>query len=1361
MSGANSGVSIPASEALSTLIASSSTTVGSGAGSRKASGEVRGGASDYRYGRRTDGEYRPEHEFHIIQRRRGPGERCPVKTYGSGSGSKVKSIITCGGNELLTTGDGYCLVRPTNGDHGTGSIIHLMVQRGNLNDSLFTHYLAIYNCLEQLLQGTQVQRQKDSSSSTSDSPTTAIGAPSLVALAIHALAHCILATSPTENPNSTLPNYNQTNRDERQNSKQQEIPQSDWYEGVQEVSSTYLPTLLRFHAIEVVAQSIRTRGIDCNLGSMLAGLCFEMDALHEGEVIVREILQMDERRGVGCIYVYLIYGNKEKNPELAARGWRLLREYISCRLPEVGIDVLATMISGVGNRTLRERAWGDWLHNGTDEARKFVLETMRIAFGIWGAVARDDVRMRMCRIDKLRRNGIDIHKERGAAGVSMVAMKKLKKLVYGNNTLYKGAAKKIVDSVLEFLDTIAKTALGLLPEMLPTRMKEAKELLLDLAEGFLGQSGEVRNVLEAVWGGGEMGGSRVREKGSYPKDAKVLVLLFVLIVLEDEEYDGMREQVSKEIARVLDEEKYAAMAAAKEAAKNSTMASSSTATVMEPADDAFIEQVVDHLLDFYSSDGISVELGHEGVRKMVKILMDIAFPSKSRLSASVSSGASTAPVPATPGPKTPAPQKLTWTPAVNNLSPEDEATSVRYYLSRLALLLATRFSSLPETKYSEQWVDWVEEIEKKVLTMPIPTPARKPPHYLRRRRAPGERSVKKSTKKQKEGGMGWRFEEGLGAWVARTGATPGKNGVLGESAFGGAVRRSSRLSFTTEEGGVEVVGRKWVFDSVLLSPMARMKDGYELFSDGESEGIEESVEEEDEPMGVTEVEDNHGTISYSTEEEDVGDVTNVDTSDDDFHAPHSPARVRKSRSKYILPTSASSLSSEGEQDFDTESPPKKSEASPNSSPFIPPSPASRPKRTSALKTNTASRSRSAYRAIKQHQQRLRRQSTRIVALPPKRYDVDGSSSSSDGLDGDGDDIPQTGVSMLSSPPPEEVSLSKHRPRRISAQKKQLSLLDLVGEESPVARRNNGEMKRKAEALDTPVHRGNVRKRARVEHQGEEEEEADDEHDKYFTLGSARKGKKSAVQAGVAPGGMRKKRKISNIQAKAEIGTGHEDVFMDGNKWDLRARDANTSTRARDIVSGAYSSPPESSRSRSDAEDEDEDEGMESWNSGEEKEDPDDTEFKLISPPGSADRRKQSLQHQLRKTRSSIDFVDKRTEPTQASRVQKRKSMGDSPRRSSGRFSTGAVVQTSLKKTWGTTKGEELSVEKGRSKTVSIGAETTATSLSLRGNGSGSGRTEGGRMKTRRGRSVGVKSYVELPDEGELSEDELCASGWGE
>jgi len=1339
ISAANPNASIPASEALSALIASASTGTGSGAGLRKKS-EVRGGASEYRYGRRTDGEYRPESDINNGGRRR-VGARASVRTYGSGSATMVRINSSHGTSE---TAGGASTAGKITTSNESNSYTHLMAQKQSLNNTLFGLYLAIYQCLSQLLQITVIKPQKKTQRSSPETtpPPIPIGAPSLVTLATRAIAHCILATSPAENPNSTLLNYNQTNRDQKQSNKQQVVPQSEWYDAVQDISATYLPTLLRFHVIEVVAQSIRTRGIDCNLGSMLAGLCYEMGAMHEGDIIVRELLQLDERRGVGCIYLYLLSANRAKHPGLLARGWRMLKEHGSQRLPEVGIDVLANILGGAGNRALRERAWKDWMYDGIEEAKEFVSESMRIAFGVWGAAMKDDVRMKMCRMDKLKRSG-NINSERVASGVSMVAVGKLRKLVYGNNTLNKVPAKKIEDLVLEFLDVIAKTALGLDPEMESIRICQAKDVLWDLVEGFLGQSGEVRNVVEAVWGRGEIGGGRVRDYGLYPKDAKVLVLLFVLVGLEGEGSEGKREQVSKEIARVLDEEKYAAITTAKLAAMNISTSTGAT-TIVQPVDDIFMEDVVEHLLDFYNSDGISAELGQEGVRKLVKVLMEIAFPMVSQPAPTTVVGSSTGTnIPATPAPKTPT-KKLTWTPAMNTLSPEDEATSIQYYHSRLALLLATHFSSLPETKYSEKWVEWVEEIEKKILCMPIPTPARKPAHHQRRRKAPGE----KSDKSVKKPSLGWKFEEGLGAWIARTGATPAKNSILSGGTLGAAVRRSSRLSFTSEEGAEEAGGRKWVFGGVMLSPMGvRSRDGYELFCTSDSEESEGS-EESDEAIGVTEREDNGDLVFEDIEEDvpqdnEVGEVIRVNTSNGGSRSPYSPIAVKKRSIKYVLPTSASSLSSEGE--YDTGAEPLCGEPSPTSSSFSPLIP---PASTRPIRPTRPTASISTYTCTPYGN--IRRQSSRVATLAPKNYVVPDSSSADEGEDSwimGQDETPDTSLSMLSSPPPEERSISKLRPRRVSEAKKQLSLLEYIGGDSPVPTRTGSSgTKRKAQALDTPSTERSLRKRAKVGYKEEDTEggstsEADNGNDEDFVFGGASKWGKVSGGLGVARSQPR--RRASNESTAAlvakKVDVGHGDVFLDGNTWDVQARNAKGAQKG--VASGVYSSPPESTKS--------EDDGVEMGDSesGGERDDPRDGEF-LISPPGSQTRntatrkyiqpQRQPQGQQNRRTRSSQEF-------SKPKGVQKRSaasaSSSSSPRRGSG-SSTGAMM--SLKKVFSTTKGEASSGLGGAK--VELGRRASER-ISRIGKAGGS---------TRGRRSISAKNYAEPPDEEGLSADELCS-----
>lgn len=1267
---------------------------------------------EYRYGNRVDEEYRPVNGGTHVGRRKG-GQKGPLRTYGGGAGASFKTCFIGSSEASSACGNGSATGKPGN-DSGSSSM-HLTIQKENLNGQLFALYVAIYESLAQIILVTEARGAKLGRDISSDikSAVVSTGAPSLVTLATHSLAHCILATSPHENPNSTLPNYNQTFREDK--TKQQEIPQSDWYDGVQEVSSSYLPSLLRFHVIEVVAQSIRTRGVDCNLGALLAGLCFEMGAMHEGEVIVRELLRMDEKRGIGCIYRYLISCNKDRNHSFVGRGWRLLKEYIITRLPEVGVEVLGAVLGGVVNRSLRERAWKDWMFSGILEARDFVLETMRIAFGLWGPAARDDVRMRMCRMDRLTKKGINISSERGGNGISMKIVNKIRKLVYGNNTLNKSPARKIGEVILEYLDVIGKTTLGLDPEIGPMRAQEAKEVLWDLVEGFLEQSREVKNVVETIWGGGEPGGGRVREKGFYPKDSKILVLLFALVGLESQGQEEFVNVVSEEVSRVLEEERYAAAAAA----KDTSPAAAATVTV---ADDPFIEKLVDHLIDFYTSAD-STELGHEGVRNQVQMLMQIAFPSTSRTSTAVEECSTI--IPTTPGPKTPAAKKLTLTPASISLSPEDETTCTRYYFSRLALLLASCFSSLPETKYSEFWVKWVEDIEKKILCMPIPTPARKPAHYCRRRRAQGEPGEKISAKETK-GGVGWKWEEGLRTWIPKTGVTPGKNNVLDGGPLGGAVRRSARLSFNNDE--VEE-GRRWVFGGVVLSPIAmRAMDNYELFCDtGSEENVESEDDDDDGAQGLTEVEENgHQVFPYNGEVEHLGAMS-----------PQSPpplSRKKKRSAAYVLPTSASSLSSEGEGDSSEESP------SINPCYLLP----------SLMRIRKSPHPSTSYSTTSQFRL-CRRQSTRAAAQAPKRY-IDQSSSDGE-VDGwsarDGNTM-----SMLSSPPPEKTSTHKSYPGRVSGEREQLSLLDVLHiNNGPIIKKiSRVGKKRDAGWLDTPAQERMLRKRARVVYTeqsdgeqvvvNESSSEADDEKDGDFTVRSTQKRRINGTmyQATSHKRQMEERESCELVTGRRElvkIEHGHGDVFLDGNKWDLCAKNADNNANA----SGVYSSPPESIL------DDVDNGGVTGFYSRRGGNDPASGRFNIATPIRTQPRKRFARTKNQRSQATRLVQSFPKTKQLFSS-VQKRVT-----RRATADASKKHILQMSLKKAWGATKGESSSSRESKLYIPLVKEGNSGRCIQAGGDNGNS--LEGDMMITRSGRSVRVRSYVEPPDEDELSEDELC------
>ncbi|KAF8470596.1 hypothetical protein BDZ91DRAFT_718493 [Kalaharituber pfeilii] len=1409
--------------------AASSAGVGSGQATRRTSGEF---TTEYVGGRRVDEEYMPPLSRHDSWSRgtRRRGARQATRTYGTnGSGTTTRATRTTNSN---SGGEptGRCIgnigTSTGNNNRDGGSLSHLMAQKSTLNQALYTHYTAIYQCLAQIISSTGVKKQSSSPISSMDlrSDTAPLkGVPSLVALATHALAHCILSTAPSENSHSS------SHQSQGSHSKQQEIPQSEWYDALEDVSSRYLPALLRFHAVEIAVQSIRSEEIDCNLGALLTGMCYEMGAEHEGEALIKAVLEVDEKRGVHCIYTYLISSeNSRRDTAYVGKGWRLLKEHLINRLPEAGIGALAPILGGPTGRTLRDKAWKDWMNYSITEARDFMIESLKLAFGIGGACARDDIRIRMCRLDKMKKAvAATSQSDSQDSRVSIVAVKKLKRIVYGNNIINKIPAKKIEDAILEMLDPIAKHALGLLP-CSESQTQEAMGILLELASGFHAQSGEVRNVVESLWGGADPLTHRQKEKGLYPKDVKALILLLSAQGIQGKkEKDNVTlEAVARELGRVLDEKKYAILAAAKEAAANTSAAESrSTMVVQMPNDDTFIEGLVDLLIDLYTSDDISKELGQESVQKLVKVLMDLAFPPRTSTSTTTS--------PAFP--HTPARKPVAvWKPSpATPGSGDEEETSTRYYLSRLALALATRFTSLPETKYCEAWVEWVENIEQKVIGMPIPTPARKPAHFRYRRSLRGVEISKQKSPKQR---YGWKWEEGLGAWVAKTGITPAKHGTV--------LRRSSRGVSEREEE------RKWSFEGIVLDGLPRARGSeYEFFEDSEEGELEELEEEEDGPLGVTEFEDEDG--------QDKEEEVMVGASDGE-QPPLSPIVVKKRSTAYIQPSSASSLSSEEESECDVENNKpialRKSTRASTARNLAPPTPP-RTRHRSAAST--------AYQAI---QQRLRRRkSMRAAALAPKRYDVDLDSDSVQDYDPrSGDeaveqDTPATTTSMLSSPPPEKNLRSRSDGilggTASGGREKQISLLDIIGgvpASSPVTRSATkkwsggagGVIEKALFELEVPAKKSRKRAIAKKEDEDSEDSlaEADDEKDEDYAYSLRRRARRnSACERKILSNSptishihKAKKRKIDT--EGAGVDEGHEDVFLDGNKWELRSAQR---IRRRDVYepvkhkrrlrsvsgmgSGVYSSPPQSTRS--DEEDEDKNEDAHKLNGGWSSESEDkegsgsDEEFLLVTPKSQTQtqtraRRVQPGQ-QLSRTRSQGSSADvdisatmsMNTTTTSKSTITTSRptcspysattitlsslsSLPSRPSRSSSSSLSSFVssrasprrtqVQASLKSSWATTK-EHRTAKSAEIKTNATSTTNPKITLSRRSSnrsarvdvvknvlgplgsrvatrskvggcvgGGGGARRSSARLSAGRG-----VCYAELPDEDELSEDELA------
>ena len=1175
------------------LSISMSSSISKGSGSRRTSGEFpsTGGGAEA-----SDDEYRPD-----AGHSRRKATRQPPRTYGGGA-SLARATNSNGGAEAGIRATGNASVTDGNGG---GSLMHLNMQKETLNRTLFGHYTMIYEHLSQLLTVT-TDKSLDSVSSSKTQGTTKplpssgltvavdiarppAGAPSMKALATHAVASCILATSPAENPHSTLRNHNQTFGT---NSKQQEIPQSDWYDGVEYLSPRYLPNLLRFHVIEIIAQSICSNGIDCNLGSILAGLCIERGGVREAEVIIRAILCMDQTRGVGCIYTYLIRGSqKERDIALAARGWCLLKDFLLKMLPEVGLSVIATTLCGNGNSYLREKAWKDWMYASIPEAREFFLESMRLALGVWGPCGTANTRMRLCRMDKLRKkHGVMNINSRREVGVSLLAVRKLRGLVYGNHVLYKSEMKKIHDMILEWLDIMAKGALGLVVAT-DSQRKESMDALIDLVKGFMWQSAEVKEVVQGIWGGEVGSNGKAKEgKGLYPKDTKVLILLFVLAGLGqngDADYD-MMEEVARQVAMVLDEEKYAALAAAKAAAKEDSQKASSHYTAKFPSDDTFMEGIVDNLIDFYTSDEVTAGAGKEGVRKLVKALMDMAFPEAAPSPTNCDPTDKTT-MPETPTPKVPKP---------TGLSPNDEETQIRYYTSKLALLLASRFSALQEMKYSVDWVEWIESIERKVLLCPIPTPVRKPSHYYRVTERQGEKSAEQKEKEKGDHEEAWNFEEAFGIWVLKPDEPPEEE--------------EESQSASREEAE----RRAWILGGVVLGGRSGRRADYERFDDMEDDT--ETLDDDDEtiPNGQKNTE-----ASLSSGDEEATPPRRVTRSQTRKKAcPPAPKKPRRS-----------STIKRGDAEYGSGEKPKKSMEPPRRTPS-----------TRAAKTGVT-------------------YCEPVYITSDGNSDEEVVSvEDSDEEDASEEEFKLTSVAaveVLSPSPPERSSTSKEQTSRMGTaratltpvsklnklkgrtSKEKMSLLDAIStaDTSPLILSRNENAKRIWEDMSTKntvTNRRNFRKRPSVSSSEDSGNDAGEEgpfagNDTIF--GSRKKTKvSSGFSAGIGLG--------SNLVPRGQ-GYAHGDVFAAGNKWELGAKpkksdrgnrnSSNITTvgsagvrkrairrRSKLSGSGVYSSPPESGLSDV----ADEEMADVSGNDEETEAENEDTEF-FVSPPDSQSGKK--------------------------------------------------------------------------------------------------------------------------------------------
>ena len=351
------------------------------------------------------------------------------------------------------------------------------------------------------------------------------------------------------------------------------------------------------------------------------------------------------------------------------------------------------------------------------------------------------------------------------------------------------------------------------------------------------------------------------------------------------------------------------------------------------------------------------------------------------------------------------------------------------------------------------------------------------------------------------------------------------------------------------------------------------------------------------------------------------------------------------------------------------------------------------------------------------------------------------------------------MSMLSSPPPEEMSTHKNHLKRVSGEREQLSLLDVLRiNNSPIVKSTSRVgKKRNAGWLDTPTQERKLRKKARVVYTeqsdaeqmvvSESSSEADDEKDGDFIVRSARKRKVvsgTVCQATSHEGKMEGREScklVTGRRVPVKRGHGHGDVFLDGHKWDLRAKNANNAN-----ANGVYSSPPESIL------DDVDNGGVTGFDSEKEESSPAGGRFSIATPIKSQASKKLARTKNQRSQETRLVQTFSKTKQ-QFSRMQKRVT------RKVAADASKHVLQMSLKQAWGTTKGESSSSRESKSYispeedgSLGRGKQAGHNGESRLGN---CNPLESEMMLTRGGRSVQVRSYVEPPDEDELSEDELC------
>ncbi|KAL7269198.1 hypothetical protein RUND412_008146 [Rhizina undulata] len=508
----------------------------------------------------------------------------------------------------------------------------------------------------------------------------------------------------------------------------QEIENDDvWYDSVSELGrgGEHLRELVRWHGIELIREAIKEGLFNTNfngigMAGVLVGLCRSSNAEIEAESLLQTMLNLQP---VGATSnhpplqaIVGFYGNAQR------RAWRILASSLELTSRRsVGRSLM--WLGNVEIIKMLKEALEEV--DESKEAAEFVGKALQLAFGVWGEGYMDALKEKRKKSKKK-----DRRISKAKQGKDTTSKEKLEKMTT------KKVGEKAEGIVCRMVKKLIKEAL------LYSRPK-AKKILETLVEGLLAQSEDELFKIEGMW------------SDWWPENAKLAVLIQGLEKF-DSDPEKLVDLLSDTIEAALESE------GVKEGMKY--LASFIAECYCDLYDENGrkrtqfdeIKTLVSRLLSLSEPVSSSPKAAFSTPRKLSPGEIALSFPIKKKV------------VTFTPG-----------KPALHMMDSEEQRQQVRrWYVSQIALHIAIEFSTLDVFKSNEKWIVWVGRIEHQVVGLKIGTPGSVKRILEEDDEAEGENKEndtkpkskpKKEDRKEKKG---WRWEEGIDAWVA-VGGTPG------------------------------------------------------------------------------------------------------------------------------------------------------------------------------------------------------------------------------------------------------------------------------------------------------------------------------------------------------------------------------------------------------------------------------------------------------------------------------------------------------------------------------------------------------------------------------------------------------------